>query len=218
MSSLADALLLDALADSLIESDASKREVFIAIRTDGRAGSGTEKDPFDGSGFGFDAAMIRLAPPYPDSVVIRLGPGTFRTKGSVAGVWAPRNGQRIIGCGIYATTLKLQLTETPNPLTSPESSVFQHLTGLDGYEISDLTFDCNMAGQPHTQTDNVDDGCARIAVRAVALLGKDIRIRRVRVINWGTQSANRECFEGSGLWHRRDDGRQRRGAGSLRRR
>ena len=114
MPSLLDALLLDGLADSVIEAGSAKRDVFIALRKDDQPGRGTESDPYDGSRFGFDLAMHKLGvdPEPTDFHVVRLGPGTFLTKGSKEGDWRPHSGQRIIGSGISTTTLESLISRT----------------------------------------------------------------------------------------------------------
>jgi len=125
--SLFDALLEDSLADSLLNPEASSKEIFIAIRSDGAAGTGTLDDPFDG-------IMKRLS----DSggQTVHLGPGVFLTEGSTKGSWRPRYGQRIVGSGLYATTLRLQ----SDSLLANWRGYYvfdQTGTALQGYEISD---------------------------------------------------------------------------------
>jgi hypothetical protein len=80
MSSLLDALLLEAYP----------LNYFIAQRSDNIFGSGTSTDPWNGSGSNFDARMIDimnlvLAQQAGQSIKLGarvfLGPGTFTTKG-----------------------------------------------------------------------------------------------------------------------------------------
>jgi hypothetical protein len=52
----------------------------------------------------------------------------------------------------------------------------------DYTEVSELTVDCNLAGNPG------------MAVGAVGLVGSHTRIRRVRVIHFGTETLKTECF------------------------
>lgn len=67
--SLLDALLLDPV----------RTNIWIAVRTDGRAGSGTLNDPYDGStATKFDAVMSSLS----QYTRVHLGPGTFQTTGT----------------------------------------------------------------------------------------------------------------------------------------
>ena len=112
---------------------ALEREIWIALRTDGRAGSGTADDPFDGSTSAkFDALLRRFA----DAahrvngrvlpLTIRLGAGTFLTMGSALGEpwpvpypgsppyprinsgWLMHSGWRLLGAGEGLTTIKLE--------------------------------------------------------------------------------------------------------------
>ena len=129
--------------------------------------------------FLFDEAA-RVAP---EGATIHIGPGVFQTRGSGPGLstppgWRPRSGQKIIGSGMGATTLKL--------VGAPIASVHYYAIGtdfeyLDAFEVSDLTVDCNVEGQTSRF----------IATGAVGLIGggRHIRIRRVRAINFGTRTA-----------------------------
>lgn len=69
--SLLDALLLDPY----------RINVWIAYRTDGVAGTGTQNDPYDGStATKFDGLMSGFA----TNTFVNLGPGTFETAGYYA--------------------------------------------------------------------------------------------------------------------------------------
>ncbi len=180
--SLLDALLRTELSESVVDPTASAKEVFFAIRADGQVGSGTESDPFDGSTPArFDAVMAGLS----GGEVVRLGPGIFLTQGEES--WFPRSGQRIVGSGVHSTALRLALTD-------PNSDRQYHVIGqtagkISGFELGDLTIDCDLAGQPDTGS-----GYARIMAGGLDLRGYNILIRRVRVINFGTNTSAYECF------------------------
>lgn len=89
------------LSDSLL-LDAARLDVWIALRTDGVKGSGTESDPYDGSTAGkFDVLMHSL----PANTAVHIGPGVFETRGSAG--WQPKSGQRIVGSGMDVTVLRL---------------------------------------------------------------------------------------------------------------
>jgi len=180
--SLLDALLDSEVLESAVEAGALANEIFIAIRSDGNGGRGTSDDPFNGSGSGFDNIMKSL--PSSGNQTIHLGPGVLTSQGTQIGSWVPRSGQRIVGSGVNATTLRFSLASptsgknywlVSNPLPS---------SALDSFEISDLTIDCNLDGQPSTGS----DAYPRIAVGAINLHGKNILVRRVRVINFGTRT------------------------------
>lgn len=184
---LLDAFLRSGLDDSVIDPGASGREVFVALRKDGQTGVGTWDDPFDGSDTKFDQVMANLA--QSGYQTIHLGPGTYKTAGSSAiPAWIPLSGQRIIGSGMFETVMQLQLSGSP--AERPYAHFLRDAGVLEGYEISDLTFDCNLGGQPNTSGFSYP----RIAVGALRLKGRDILIRRVRVINFGTRTPNWECF------------------------
>src|SRR5713101_2003927 len=132
--SLLDALLLDP----------PPFDVWIALRTDGAKGSGTQSDPYDGSSQQtFDGLMNG----FPANTAIHLGPGTFQTQGyspNIAGGWQPRPGQRITGSGIEVTTLKVvNASDTTYLTVAIGNNPFTNF--LYGFELADLTVDCNMA-------------------------------------------------------------------------
>ncbi len=164
----------------------STREAWVAVRTDGQAGSGTESDPYDGSTMAkFDAIMGNNSqtPPY---TVIHLGPGTFRT--SVTKPWSIRSGWVIAGAGIYDTTVQLAgnvsgmhygiscLTSDPNLAT-------------DNVVIRDLTCDGNWAELSVT-ADTGAEGEKNIKTGATAIWGSNNLIERLRSINTYGSSAN----------------------------
>jgi hypothetical protein len=149
--SLLDALLEESLLDSVVT-----HEVWIAIRTDGPSGdgpfgAGTQNDPYDGSTQAkFDKLMREVVP---SQATIRLGPGIFQTKGGAGhntpGAWLPQGGQKIVGSGMFATTLQFvgARTDTEHVYSY---SLIGSFDWLDGFEVSDLTLDCNLDGQPNT--------------------------------------------------------------------
>jgi hypothetical protein len=97
--SLLDAFLLDPLRTIIWIADRRKT----ATVTDGGLGSGSEQDPYDGSGGKLDAILNALGP----NTCVRLGPGVFETAGYYdggAGGWQPKPGMRIVGSGIDVTT------------------------------------------------------------------------------------------------------------------
>lgn len=199
------AALLDEDTTRLSSQEA---EVWIAIRVDqlipkadGTAGSGTQADPYDGSTPDrFDAAM-RAAPA---NARIHIGPGSFPTRGGTAGDfvlpgligWTPKPGQKIQGSGIFTTSILLYPWDQTLPLASliakhyiiatpvfgPEISIF-----TSNFEVSDLTLDCNQANQPFAMEANPLDN-TMISACGIAASGDKVRIRRVRIINFGSRS------------------------------
>jgi hypothetical protein len=191
--SLFDAFLEDSLEQSQ-GSPSTAKEVWFAIRSDVAAGQGTKDDPYNESD---QAALDAKLNSLPGDVIIHLGPGIFKTRGGRGtnrqGVipWEPKSGQRILGSGMFVTTLQLTLNSTND--TTQEAHFFA-IGGpnidFSGYEVSDLTIDCNLGGQP-TPT-----GFAypKISCGAISLRGYNLKVRRVRVINWGRRGAQWECF------------------------
>src|SRR5713101_5167588 len=91
----------------------TKTEVWLALRADGAANipstptSGTAADPYDASSPTLFSDRMNSFQP---NTIIHLGPGVFQTFGFVYGganTWQPKSGQKIIGAGMYATTLKV---------------------------------------------------------------------------------------------------------------
>jgi hypothetical protein len=147
----------------------------------------------------FDAVMRSISQGGP--MLVHLGPGTFETKGSEdclggadgvqpAACWRPWSGLKILGSGISVTTLKLvQAVFLNRPYYAVGCpTMLRAFDPLIGFEASDFTIDCNIAGQV-----NPSLTCAAIFVR-----GSHTRIRRIRVINFGRQGSpvpqTQECF------------------------
>jgi hypothetical protein len=186
--SLTAALLLDPHRD--------RRDVWIAYRTDGIAGSGTASDPYNGSTWERFDAVLRSVP---EDSILRLGPSPrdaegdpvpFLTRGYYDGApadygWQPKRGQNIIGSGIDVTVLRLTGAQQTGghyfAIGHPLATDLDHPgTQVNLCEISDLTIDCNLDGQP---TD--------VACGAVRLKGHHARIRRVKAIQWGSRTSAR---------------------------
>ena len=168
--------LLDPIAvcDAVLET-VMQQDVHIAIRTDnpGNAtpiGSGTVSNPYGGpenAGDWFDYTMTNKVGA---NRTVRIGPGTFRTKGSQA--WSPQSGQRIVGSGMAETALKLA---NVGSVTGEVHAVGPDTIALEGFELTDLKIDANYAGQT---------GSA-VGVGGVNVRGNSVFIDRVRVVNFG---------------------------------
>jgi uncharacterized protein YunC (DUF1805 family) len=123
----------------------------------------------------FDVVMRNA----PENCAIHLGVGEFQTKGrsEIQGAidgWQPKSGQRFLGSSMGLTTIKL--VHAAGVGWRKYYAIFA--TNVNGFEVADLTVDCNVDGQLSPFTN-----CAAIAVNSVA---HHIRIRRVRVINFGS--------------------------------
>jgi len=146
--------------------------------------------------------ILRVLPLY---TRVNLGPGTFQTRGyAPQGVnsWQPKAGQKIVGAGMGVTTLQLvgaavvkvgsdlveQHYHAIGMKVSPTGTT--PATPVDGLEISDLTIDCNMDGQPLREQSTYTP----VACGAVRVFGSHCGIRRVKIINWGTKTLKEGCF------------------------
>lgn len=190
MTQLSDAFLLEGYLAKA--PDNSPVEVWIAQRSDGLAGSGTPNDPYHaGTAAHFDALMSGLG----DYTRVNLGPDVYETTGysdQATPGWQARLGMKIVGAGIDVTTLKL--VKPGAAITGMHYAVGHRLAtqqpasdGIqaDFFEISDLTIDANLS-EPNIGT-NIARGALRIK-------GNHARIRRVKVINWGSLATGPRCF------------------------
>ncbi len=125
----------------------------------------------------FDVIMRAV----PEKAVIHLGVGVFDTKGSmgvIAGGWTAKHGQRILGAGMALTTIRL--VGASAPFTGDEQHAISFgSVSADGFEVSDLTVDCNVEDQLNPLV-----ACSAISLAAG---GRHVRIRRVRAINFGSR-------------------------------
>ena len=253
-----------------------QNETWLAIRTDvaDGMGTGTPSDPFAANTPSSFADIMRDG--VGANTLIRLGPGVFRTRGTggngyemdpLLHAWSPKSGQRIIGAGMFSTTLQfvwdLDPTVNLNQVYNPGQRHFMianFVDYLDSFELSDLTLDCNLQNALTPFGPTKDSGMitattsgagfrtvtasagffssemvgssiafatfeariteytsptvvkispgqqvtgvsfkvygVRFAVTAASLIGENIRIRRVRVTNFGTRTP--ATFDGEG--------------------
>lgn len=164
------------------------QEVWIAVRTDGLAGSGTLADPFDGSTpEKFDAVMNNF---YwtPNLAVHLSGAGPFRTYFDHN--WAVRPGWVLSGDGMDTTTIQVigNVTGYHNAIevvrSDPNGST-------DNVTVRDLTIDCNWAELALT-ADTGAAGEKNIKTGAVLLWGSNNLVDHVRSINSYGSLANRQ--------------------------
>jgi len=148
-------------------------DVWIADRTDGQPGSGTNTDPYDGSTQArFDAIMAGISA---TNVIIHIGEGTFQTQGTVT--WRPKDGWTISGAGTYLTTLQQTVLSDANILGGQN----QVIGGLvNNVVVENLTVDCNYIALAPGQTSN------NKAIQAVGVASG--RISNVRVLHSGGTS------------------------------
>ena len=92
-----------------------EHELWIAVRKDGKAGTGTPDDPLDGgSQPKFDAILHAFWKAGTKNITLHLGPGTFETVGSnvcmacdPAPGWRTDDGWKILGAGMGNTRIRL---------------------------------------------------------------------------------------------------------------
>jgi hypothetical protein len=172
-------------------------EVFIAVRTDGRPGTGTEEDPYDGSTQPkFDALMASFEP----NTTIHLGLGTFLTNvipktGPAAGygtAFFVQSGWRIIGAGIDRTTV--QMTGNLSTFTTDCQAFKSNSDAVtNNVRIENLTIDCNYAAlSANAVTAN---GQKNFKSGGIQLFGNNITIENVHVIGqYGSFANSQESF------------------------
>jgi hypothetical protein len=182
--SLTDAILL--------ESHRDPKDIWIAFRTDGNAGSGTERDPYnantDEDEERFDSLMRGFDQAGMDYISFHIGPGLFKTKGTGGDSsgptvgWRVRTGWKIRGSGIDVTSFKVVGATATN--VGPYHAIGTKFFEPANYgEASDLTVDCNILEH------------SGVAIGAVAIKGSHTRVRRIRATNFGTyQPGAPECF------------------------
>lgn len=126
--------------------------VWLSIRTDGHAGTGTAEDPYDASGTNFDT-LLGNAAKLPANTNIQLAPGTY-TVTPVNPFVNPNvlPGWKIFGAGVDVTTIQCRtgVALSATALTCLGSST---TTGANGFEVFDLTVDSNWAGIANNATD-----------------------------------------------------------------
>src|SRR5437016_6364429 len=101
--SLLDALLLDPY----------RINVWIAYRTDGVKGTGTQNDPYDGS---TATKLDTILNNFLANTRIHFGPGTYQINGYQDGAtsgWL-KSGMKVVGSGINVTTLQIVGATTTN--------------------------------------------------------------------------------------------------------
>jgi hypothetical protein len=157
--------------------------IYLAVRTDGIAGTGTLSDPFNAS---TAAKYDHLLATHPRNTVYRYAPGTYKTTG-----WYYRVRQsagtncKHYGAGIGQTIIQLVGANT----TTNDGVIFgsDYDVTADGFEIQNMTLDCNPTGNP-----NFVHGLG--SVTAINTQGSNLLIKSVKVINFGTAIAGSECF------------------------
>jgi len=178
--SLIQTLLLQAIAAA---AKAPPVDIYLAVRTDGAAGSGTADDPFDAS---TPEKYDGLLGTYFRNTIFHYAPGTYRTTGYHFRLLQSAGPNcKHYGAGIDKTIIQLVGASDPSTDGIIFASDFDAVA--DGFEVQDMTLDCNAAGNP-----TFVNGLG--AVGAVDTQGSNILIKGVKVINFGTSRVGTECF------------------------
>src|ERR1700694_2590274 len=161
------------------------------------SGSGTAKDPYDGStAEKFDGILRGRSEAHQQNIIVCIGPGTFETEGTydfvinvphktARGFTLNRN-WKIHGAGIDRTILKLvSFFGNPPHLahgTGEGVVLSTYGDGASGIEVSDLTIDGNYPG---LQPVAAQQGIARLNLEAIHLRADEGGhwIHRVKVIH-----------------------------------
>jgi len=164
-----------------LTSFAFASDIYLAVRTDGNAGSGTAADPFNAS---TTAQYDALLHQYSTNTTFHYQPGVYQTSG-----WHFQKAQTAgtncvhLGAGIDQTIIRLV---TADPGGGILFGVDYNVT-CSGFELSGLTLDCNANGNP-----GFAQGSA--AYSAVNVNGSNILINNTKIIGFGTAIPGVECF------------------------
>ena len=162
-----------------------------------QAGSGTAKDPYDGStAEKFDGILRSRSEAHQQNLIVCIGPGTFETEGTYdfiinvphksARGFTLNTNWKIHGAGIDRTILKLVsfFGNPPHLSTGKGEGVVLSTYGdaVSGIEVSDLTIDDNYPGLKPVAT---QQGIASLNLEAIHLRadGGGHWIHRVKVIH-----------------------------------
>lgn len=162
---------------------AAAPQIWIALRTDGKRGRGTQKDPYNGTAQMFDQVMRAHTLRGTKNLTVNILPGTYLTVGNgdyVPGLtegtegWRCHSGWTIKGAGQSATTLKLvKIYPSPDGKTYGAGGICTASSKTANVTVQDLTVDCN-----HSKIGN-----NKTSETGVALGGSNHTIQRVTVKN-----------------------------------
>jgi hypothetical protein len=168
---------------SLLPDATVARDIYLAVRQDGHRGSGSAQDPFDASSAAkYDAILERFR----EATNFIYSPGIYETKG-----WYDRTRQTAnphchhLGAGADRTVIRL--------VGSSQAATDGVIFGADydatvyGFELHDLTLDCNASGNPKFR-----DGIG--AVEAISVIGNNLLFSNLKIEHFGTGKRGVECF------------------------
>jgi hypothetical protein len=159
------------------------RDVYLAVRRDGHAGSGSVQDPFDASSIEkYDAILLRFR----ENTNFFYAPGIYETEGGYSRTRQTANPDcHHFGAGVDRTIIRLVGAWHP----TADGVIFyaDYDATVDGFELHDLTLDCNASGNPKFR-----DGIG--AVGAVNVVGNNMLFSNLKVVHFGTGKRGVECF------------------------
>ena len=157
--------------------------IYLAVRHDGIAGTGTASNPFDAS---TAAKYDRLLATYSQNTIFHYAVGTYQTTG-----WRFRTrksaGTNCQHLGAAVDQTVIQLVGASNPTQDGIIFGTDYDATADGFEVQNLTLDCNALGNPKF-TNHLG------AVGAISTAGNNMLIRNIKVIGFGTGLRGTECF------------------------
>jgi hypothetical protein len=168
---------------SLLPRVSIAKDVYLAVRQDGQRGSGSVQDPFDaGTAHKYDAILARFR----EGTNFFYSPGIYETSGGRYRTRPTANPHcRHFGAGVDRTIIRLIGASHP----TEEGTIFyaDYDATADGFELHDLTLDCNAPGNPKFR-----DGLG--AIGAINVVGNNILFSNLRIEHFGTGKRGVECF------------------------
>jgi hypothetical protein len=168
---------------SLVPEATAARDIYLAVRQDGHRGAGSVQDPFDASSAArYDAILQRFR----DDTNFFYSPGIYETMG-----WNFRTRQTAnphchhFGAGADRTIIRLVGTSQAH--TDGVIFAADYDGAADGFELHDLTLDCNASANP-----KFCDGIG--AVEAINVIGNNMLFSNLKVEHFGTGKRGVECF------------------------
>lgn len=172
---------------SEVEDKGLQRQIWIAARTDGKDGIGTQNDPRNGAGPDNFAAVMKSVPSHSETILL---PGDYETYGwnsnkEFKSSFMLNTCSRLRGCGMGNTTLKLV------GVNEEVSDYYIMLAGLhssfDRLEVRDLTLDLNFQSNDKA-----------VMMSACHVQGSHVQLTRLRVINAGNKGIRENFLIGLG--------------------
>ena len=159
------------------------RDIYLAVRQDGRRGSGSAQDPFDASSAAkYDAILGRFR----EATNFIYSPGIYETKGGYYRTRQTANPHcHHFGAGADRTVIRL--VGSSQAATDGVIFAADYDATVDGFELHDLTLDCNASGNPKFR-----DGIG--AVGAISVIGNNLLFSNLKVEHFGTGKRGVECF------------------------